>query len=117
MRYYEKQIGSSLTMKASEQRSGATWITVSMGGSGLSSAVCSFGADGQVDELGTEVQWLGWLTHEVGTCLNATIKKWDPKNARFTDGVDDCGERAVSVRAGSIRNFDDGYLERQFGRK
>lgn len=116
LRYYKAQTGQQLTLESSEQREGATWITVSRAGGDTASAVCSFRANGEVDPIATDLAWLTRLMREVKTCLDGNIKRWDAGNMRFTGTPDNCGERAVAARAGLIRSFNDGELERQFGR-
>ncbi len=82
-----------------------------------SSAVCKFNAEGDVDPLGTDIAWLSSLMDKVVSCLERSTANWDEQRGQYKRKQEDCGEAAVSRRSGWLRLFNDGDLERAFGKK
>lgn len=118
LQFNQLKARATLTLVSSSQNMDRTWILVEAGDHGMrSSAVCSFTASGEVDPLGTDIAWLSSLQDNVIACLERNNDNWNAQLVRSRQKPEDCGEAAVSRRSGWLRLFNDGDLERTFGKQ
>lgn len=118
IQFHQATANATINLVNSELKGDALWIVAEAGADRMRlTAVCKFGADGEVDSLGTDIAWLSSLMDGVTSCLSRSSANWDAHQMRYTQPQEDCGEAAVSKRSRWLRHFRDGDLERAFGKK